>query len=231
MKPVNVKLPHPPQSSFKYKKIELESLDFNWHCHPEYEIMFMYHSRGKRFIGNNIDYYKEGDLFFIGANLPHTWYSAAGAMGKNRHHEAILVQFAENFAGLNVHKIPEFTTIHQLLSKASRGIQIFGKTKRIIAKKLVEMETLDGLGRFVSLITILDTLSKAIKTDKKILSSIEFNGFFNSYEQNRIDRVCTYINQHYRQKLSLEEAASRINMSTTAFSRFFKKSTGKTFVN
>ena len=39
MKPVNVKLSKPPQASFKYKKIELESLEFNWHCHPEYEIM------------------------------------------------------------------------------------------------------------------------------------------------------------------------------------------------
>jgi len=99
MKPVNVKLTKPPQASFKYKKITLDSLLFNWHCHPEYEIMWMYGSKGKRFIGDSISYYNEGDLFFIGPYLPHTWYSTNGVMGKDRQHEAILIQFVENFAG------------------------------------------------------------------------------------------------------------------------------------
>ncbi|OPX35658.1 hypothetical protein B1H10_00780 [candidate division KSB1 bacterium 4484_188] len=43
--------------------------------------------------------------------------------------------------------------------------------------------------------------------------------------------MCTYINQNYKNTLRLEDAASMANMSTTAFSRFFKKSTGKTFVS
>jgi len=231
MKPVNVKLSKPPQYSFKFKKIHLKSLEFNWHYHPEYEIMYMYQSRGKRFIGDNISYYSEGDLFFIGPYLPHTWYSPEGIMGSRKMHEAILVQFREDFAGLNVREVPELISVHQLFSKATRGLQFFGKTKKLIGQKLREMEKQDGLDRFLTLLKILDLLGKASKSERKELSSIEFTHRLQPIEQSRIDKVCTYINENYKKPLRLDEAASIANMSTTAFSRFFKKSTGKTFVS
>lgn len=231
MKPVNVKLSKPPQHSFKFKKIEKDALDFNWHYHPEYEIMFMYRSRGKRFIGDSISYYNEGELFFIGPNLPHTWYSPAGILGKNRKHLAIQVQFLENFSGIHIKNIPEFKTIQQLLASANRGLQFFGKTREGVAQKLLELEHQEGVDRLITLFKILDILGKADRSEKKELSSIEFHHPFQPNEQSRIDRVCTYINQNYKKQLRLEDVAAIANMSTTAFSRFFKKSTGKTFVN
>lgn len=231
MKPVNVKLTKPPQASFKFKKISLESLEFNWHCHPEFEIMFMYGSKGKRFIGDSISYYNQGDLFFIGPYLPHTWYSPNGVMGKNRTHEAILIQFAENFAGLKVSEIPELHRVEQLFSQATHGIQFFGKTRKIVAEKIREMEFQEGVDRFISLLFILDRLGRAEKEEKEILSSIEFTRHLHPDDQSRIDRVCTYINENFKNELRLKDAAKIANMSVTAFSRFFKKSTGKTFVN
>lgn len=231
MKPINIKLPKPPQSSFKYKRIRLEALKFNWHFHPEYEIMLMVNSRGKRFIGDSISYYKEGDLFFIGPNLPHTWYSPEGVMGKQIPHEAILIQFIENFAGLNVAEVPELQLVNQLFANAGRGFQILGEARKKCATMITTMETMDGPGRLVHLLSVLDVLSKAPKNDCLSLSSVEFRRRFQPEEQSRIDQVCTYINQNYIRKIPLEEAANIASMSTTAFSRFFKKSTGKTFVN
>jgi AraC-like DNA-binding protein len=231
MKPVNVKLTKPPEASFKLKKIQLESLQFNWHCHPEYEIMYMCGSKGKRFIGDSIAYYDEGDVYFIGPNLPHTWYSRAGAMGKRNKHEAILIQFLENFAGLDVKRVPEFFSLEQLFNNATRGLKFQGKTREMVTGKIREMEHLDGLPRLINLLTILEILSRAKNRDHEVLSSIEFTRRLQPNDQSRIDRVCTFINENYKEQLRLSDAASIVNMSTTAFSRFFKKSTGKTFVN
>jgi AraC-like DNA-binding protein len=231
MKPVNIKLTQSPQTSFKFKKIKLDSLEFNWHCHPEYEIMFMYGSKGKRFIGDSLSYYDEGNLFFIGPNLPHTWFSRAGTMGPRKKHEAILIQFVENFAGLKVHEVPELYTLEQLFNSAVRGVQFKGKTRDQVAKLIFQMDSQEGLGRLISLISILDILGRADKKDIEILSSIEFTRRLQPNDQSRIDRVCKYINDNYKNQLRLEDAASIINMSTPAFSRFFKKYTGKTFVN
>ena len=230
MKPVNVKLTRPPEASFKLKNIALSALEFNWHCHPEYEIMYMFGSKGKRFIGDSISYYDQGDLFFIGPNLPHTWYSKAGAMGKNRKHEAILIQFVENFAGLNVRTVPELFSLEKLFSESTRGIQFHGRAKEAVSRKIRELQTREGLPRLIILLSILEILARADKNDRDVLSSIEFTRRLQPNDQSRIDRVCTFINENYKNRVRLEDAASIVNMSTTAFSRFFKKSTGKTFV-
>lgn len=230
MKPVSVKLSTPPQASFKYKHIQLENFEFNWHCHPEYELMMMRGSRGKRFIGDNISYYNKGDLFLIGPNLPHTWYAPAGTLGDDQPHEAILIQFAEDFAGLNVHDVPELKSLRRLFSDATRGIQFHGPSRTAAATMIEEIGSLDGLDRLLRLLRILGQLAEAPRDQREYLSSIDFIHRFQPEEQSKIDRVCTYLNQHYKQKLRLEDAANIANMSVTAFSRFFKKSTGKTFI-
>lgn len=231
MKPIVAKLSTSPQSSFKYKWIRLDAFEFNWHCHPEFELMLILKSKGKRFVGDNISYYQDGDLVFVGSNLPHTIYSPAETSGKQTKHEAILIQFIENFAGLRFADAPELKHIYRLFNRASCGIQIIGKTRAKIAKKMIRMNSLKGIDRLVQLMVILDLLGKADERDQKVLSSIEFAYNLQPNQQSRIDRVCTYINQHYKEELRLEEAATIAAMSTTAFCRFFKKSTGKTFVD
>ena len=230
MKPLIAKLSTSPQSSFKYKWTRLDSFEFNWHCHPEYELMLILKSRGKRFVGDNISYYKEGDLVFLGSNLPHTHYSPVDISAPKNKCEAILIHFAEDFAGMRFAETPELQHIFRLFKKASCGIRVIGKTRTKVAKKMIKMNTLNGVDRLVQLLTILSLLGQATAEDQKILSSIEFVYNLQPNQQSRIDRVCTYINQHYKDELRLENIAGIAAMSVTAFCRFFKKSTGKTFV-
>ncbi len=230
MKPINVKLSRSPESSFKFKKIELETFDFNWHCHPEYELMFMKKSRGKRFIGDNISFYREGDLFLIGSNLPHTWLSSKATTQHCKMQNAILIQFDENLAGLDINHAPEFSALHRLLTEARFGIRFKGKTRDLAASKIQKMLKLEGMDRFIQLLSILNLLSASKEGDKKYLSSIEFTNGLQHDGRSRIDRVCTYINSHYKNSVSLESASEIASMSINAFSRFFKKSTGNTFV-
>jgi AraC-like DNA-binding protein len=230
MKPISVKLSKSPQSSFKYKRTKSAAFQFNWHCHPEYEVMLMVKSQGKRFVGDHIYDYGDGDLVFFGSNLPHTLYSPAGVMGEGIMHEAILIQFVEHVAGLNVANVPELKQVHRLFTDAARGIKFHGKTREVVAKKIVRMGSLEGLEKLMQLLTILDTLGQACEEEREFLSSVEFNQSLKPNQQSRIDRVCTYLNRNYKHNLRLEDAAAIANMSVTAFSRFFKKSTGKTLV-
>src|SRR5688572_18550177 len=82
-------------SSFHYKWRKDKRFEFYWHFHPEYELTLIVRSRGKRFVGDHIDDYSDGDLVLLGRNLPHTWYSDPGG----RDHEAVVVQFREDFLG------------------------------------------------------------------------------------------------------------------------------------
>src|SRR5690606_39949033 len=46
-------------------------MDYPWHYHPEYEIIYVEKSYGIRFMGNHIGPFTDGDLMLISSNLPH----------------------------------------------------------------------------------------------------------------------------------------------------------------
>jgi AraC-like DNA-binding protein len=47
----------------------------------------------------------------------------------------------------------------------------------------------------------------------------------------RLGRLLDYLQQHYTRKLSIQDAASMVGMSSSRFMKFFKQATGTTFVS
>src|SRR6218665_805361 len=82
-------------SSFRLIHWKSENDRFFWHYHPEYEIVFVRKGSGKLHIGQHLTNYEEGELVFIGPNLPHTGFGY-GVIGE---HEEIVVQLREDFLG------------------------------------------------------------------------------------------------------------------------------------
>src|SRR5678815_5195649 len=44
-----------------------------FHYHPELELVYVKESHGKRIIGDKLDTFTDGDMVFMGSNLPHIW--------------------------------------------------------------------------------------------------------------------------------------------------------------
>jgi AraC-like DNA-binding protein len=92
---------------------------------------------------------------------------------------------------------------------------------------MIDLGRLRGLPRLVGFLKILDLLSNS--KEGRALSSPRFVPATSESDCRRIDRACRHINEKYRSKVTLGEAASIAGLSATAFSRFFKKKTGWTF--
>jgi AraC-like DNA-binding protein len=93
---------------------------------------------------------------------------------------------------------------------------------------MAEMEGRRGMARLVGLLEVLDLLSRS--REAQPLSSPSFVPSLREGERERIDRVCRFLNDRYTERIPLGEAAERAHMSVPAFSRFFRRKTGRTFV-
>ena len=231
MKPIIERLSITPKSSFVLQKDVYPHYPTPWHFHPEYELVLVLKSSGKKIVGDYISDFTEGDLTFMGPFLPHVYHNDQiyykGNSGLTA--EAIVIHFKEDFAGTGFFDISEMEPVKKLLDDSVRGFGIKGCTRRLIAPKMNRMLNIDGAMRIIELLTILNILAET--EEKELLASPGFIQNFKMSGSERITKVCDYIMQNFTKNLTLRQVAKIANMTPNAFCSFFKHRTRKTFVN
>ena len=214
-----------PANSFLVKSVvKAQRLDFKsaYHYHPEYELIWTIKSKGRRFIGNHITPYQPGELIFLGKNIPHCWIT-------NEYSEQIVVQMKEDFLGMDFLNTPECQAIKNMLKESYRGLEFFGDTKARIQKKM-ELLYHQREGSFQRLMQLLDILSDLAESQEfEYLSMEEYRTAYNHKEFERIQIIYDYIHNHYKFDLSIDKAAKLIYLTKSAFCKFIKRKTKKTF--
>jgi AraC-like DNA-binding protein len=232
LKAVLEHLPPEPEESFVVKAFEYPFFPTPWHFHPEYEIVLVQESSGKRFIGDSISDFYAGDLAFIGPDLPHlyrnddSYYENDKASSKAA--KSIVVHFLEKSLGPNFHTLPEAKNINILFARSQLGLDIHGHTKTECIEMLQKMLSLKGLPRWIKLIEILLLLSES--TELTPISQSYMVGK-NEAESVRMNRIFEFVMHNFKNEICIGEVADLVNLSPNSFSRYFSQRTRKSFIN
>lgn len=226
MKPIFQKLTTAPDEGFVFKDWQAESYDCPWHVHPEFELILLLQGDGYRVVGDNYSPLSAGDLVFLGPNLPHIWQNDCGNPAHQGVHQ-LLIQFEKQLLGDALLALPAFDSIRRLLERSARGLQVVGPTHDAVAEMMLELARLRGFQRFVQFLEILGAIADSPHCQP--LASLEFAKQSEVYDQERMNRVFEFMNEHLEKTLRLRDAACVAGMSEGAFSRFFRMHTGKTF--
>lgn len=221
-------LPREAEESFVVRDFNYSWYPTPWHYHPEYEIVLVTESRGKRFIGDSITDFDAGDLALIGPNLPHLYRNDAEyyAEGSALRARSIVVHFLEDSIGNDVLRLPEAQAIRTLLERAVNGIQFSGESGGEIGRKLLRLPQLKGFERWLKLMEILHAMAES--QDYTFISGPGLEQY-NEKDHERLQQVFEFVLSHFREDIRLEQAAALANMAPAAFSRYFKYRTRKTF--
>jgi AraC-like DNA-binding protein len=227
MKAVEVRLLKEYDNSFLvYHEVNPFS---RWHYHPDIELVLIIKGEGKRMIGDHIDRFENGDLVFMGPNLPHEWlcddeyyYNKSGFQG-----EGIVIQFLDNFLGDGFFDIPENKKLKKMMAEAERGCLIQGQTKEMISAIMKKMITQNSSEQLYSLFTIFQLLSNS--TEHSLLSSPNFLQSFKVDGYDPMKKVVQYIMQNFQDPINIKNLLDIANMSNTSFSILFKKTHNMTF--
>ena len=229
MKPIFETIRFFDSSPLRILRHRVPSFAFPWHFHPEFELTLILRGEGKRFVGDHTERFSEGDLVLVGKNVPHVWLSdeIVEEAPPGREVETIVVHFSDELFGESLLTMPEFERVARLLHKSQRGIKIRGKTRHLITDSLLELENMQGIERFLKFIALLDLIEE--KGRYKILCQRDETGIVDSNRSKRLRRVDEYLMQNYYRDISVADVASVANMNTSAFCRYFKGQTQKTF--
>lgn len=196
------------------------------HIHPEYQITYVEEGHGMLYFGENAQMFREGDIYLIGPNVPHVFIDHQESKNKVFHRiRATTIFFPKLYADQIFSVIKEAGSIRSLLGFSLNCIQVGEKYRSIIAKSILQMKNIPvGFERVLCLMYILHNIS----LDYKSLIIESFTE--GKVDLSRIERVFDFTIQNYFRKIELSEIAALINMTETAFCRFFKLSTSKSYV-
>lgn len=222
------KILFPIQNSFKLLKTSANSLKAYYHYHPEYELVYIIKGNGIRYIGDSIEKFTDGDMVFVGSNLGHTWNSSQKNPNKKNQStvEVIILQFPESILE-SILSTPECSDINMFLKKSAAGIKIIGETKKKSIRILRKALRTESADRIIILLKLLNVLSQSRESQQINISSLSTNTIS---DDHRINNVYHYVLSNFTKKISITEAASMANMEASAFCRFFKQKTQKTFI-
>jgi AraC-like DNA-binding protein/quercetin dioxygenase-like cupin family protein len=217
-----------PEAGSSFRVIhatEPESCRVYWHYHPEYEIVYIPFGDGQRRVGTNVSRYESGELIFIGPNLPHLNFS----YGKEGEYEEIVVQMRDDFLGETFLQKPELAAVRRLFERAHRGLTFGKDTKLRIGPWLTQLPNQSPFDRLLTLLRILQQLADAPDVQPLHADGIRFDP--NPKEQERINRVCQHVEQHYAQPVDVGAVADLASLTVPAFCRYFKRMTHLTYTD
>jgi AraC-like DNA-binding protein len=229
MKPILEHLLPEEEESFCVKAFDLPYFNTPWHYHPEFELVLITKSKGKRFIGNVVSDFQEGDLTFIGSNLPHLFknYASYYDESSNLRARSIVIQFFKNFIGNDFWLLPQVKKLDTLLKKSQQGMDITGETKQRLILQMETILQMRGVERLICLLDILNLLADT--TEYRLISDTDIITGHNAVDSQRLNTVFQYILENYQSEIRLEEVAALVYMTRTSFCRYFQDRTKRTF--
>lgn len=232
MRPKQLTLDKAFNNSFSIRRDIYPKNHNSWHYHEQLELVMVYKGTGSLFLGDAIQDFAEGTCVLIGSNIPHFWlFHNIKEGNKEPSIDCIAIHFNTDFAGEDLFKIPELQDIKKLIKKADKGLLFDYSKSREIATYIDESVNNDGVSKFISLITLLDMLSKVELQD---IVSTNYSPLNNIHDEQRMKNVMNFIRDKYCFKIDLKTLASEAKMTKNSFCRYFKQKTGKSpaqFVN
>lgn len=230
MEPKLEKVPYIPASSITVKREITPYMDYPWHYHPEYEIIFVEKSYGIRLMGNHIGNFSDGDLVFISPNLPHVWRNDKNFYGGDTDLfvDVYVIHFREEALKDGFFDLPELIEVKKLFSRGEQGVLIkSGKDHNKIASMVKKTVFSSGFGRLIYFLETLYLIANTPNYD--LLSSPGYTNSVNLADAERINKIMDFVIKNFSEEIKLEEMADLANLTKASFCRYFKSKTHKTF--
>lgn len=210
-----------------FRDVTGKALQYPWHFHPELELTHIVRGSGRRYVGDSIEPFDDGDLCLVGSNTPHCWLTEHGAQAEVH---ARVIQFLPESLAHSLGESSTFRPLTRLFEQARRGLLVFGGAHARVTAAMRELftERTRSLDRFVGLLSILSELSDT--EDCRQLALLDAPGPLDAEAARTAGRLLAYIHEHAQDpELSFTRVARAVGMSRASLGRAFPRLFGRTF--
>lgn len=231
MKVIQFTLPVKNGNSIHLQEDRLPYFYPHLHRHKEIQVTWIISGDGTLIVGNTMHNFQSGDMFVIGANQPHLFKSEPSFFdpsNRKKIHSLNLFFSPTGFIS-QLLAFPEMLSIKKFLESSNFGLQASGRNAAKLAEhflKISNATTGFTLSYFIELLQVMANFKHW-----QYLSAQSFASNITDSDGLRMNEIYRYTMDHYTESIMLEQVASVACLTPQSFCRYFKKHTGKTYVN
>ena len=198
------------------------------HRHAEIQITWIQQGEGTLLAGNSMHAFGPGELYVLGANLPHLLKSGPEYFtgDETKGVRAVSIFFNPTGKISALFDLPEMKAAQTFFDQWQNGFKLPCKPE--YTSLIEQIQYTSGAEQLALFITMINTISVAKNLEP--LSSGAYTYAMTDPEGMRIASVYNYIMTNYSRALTLDEVAQQAHLTPNAFCRYFKKHTRLTFV-
>ena len=228
MKALSFQIPKTKDESIRIQVDHQPYFYDSFHYHPEIQISFVVNGTGTRIIGNSVGRFNKNEVYVIGSNIPHIFKSDKDYYEKdNALSHAISFYFTEEALGEGFFNLPEAIEINEVIQNSKKIVYASGIDVDKLKKDFFNIAKVKGFEKLSLFLQILYKISNL--KEQQLLSKTKYEQRNTEKYGKRINDIFDFVINNYEKSISLDEAAKIANLSTTAFCRFFKERTRKSF--
>ncbi|MEJ6821244.1 MAG: AraC family transcriptional regulator [Flavobacteriales bacterium] len=210
----------------KQKKSDYRQTVFTdyWHYHPEIEITYIIKGNGLAFIGNKTIEFGPGQAFLLGPYLPHN-FIGTDEEGIVLERECWGLQFTTEW----LYSIKESAALQRLFNAMSFGINL-GELRALehqAFSSIVGDDPLRSIGSFFNLMAMIAERPDLVT----VSTNSAYSNVMSKKLSQRMERVSKHIQANYQRAITLNEIADIASMTEQSFSRWFRQTSGLTFID
>jgi len=231
MKVLPFTIPVPHDRTIIVLEEELPHFYTYLHRHAEAQITWVQKGTGTLLAGNSMHAFRDGEIYLLGANLPHLFKSdpAYFQPGSKKNVKTVTIFFNPSGKLAALFGLPEMKTVKTFVEQMQSGYKVPDSNYADIARQIEAVQQANGAEQLSLFIDLLNALGgnenlQPLTTGHSPLSMTDPEGM-------RIANVYNLIMHNYSSPLTLENAAMQAHLTPTAFCRYFKKHTRHTFVH
>jgi AraC-like DNA-binding protein len=226
--PICFKVPRIREETVRVEYWDLPYFYDSVHYHEECQLSYILEGHGTVLVVDKVEKFAEGDLIFIGKNTPHVLLmdDEYHQGSRNLRARAITIFFSRDTFNQVFNSLPEAMQIEKFLEQAEFGIRIRHEEANRISGDIKKFQKLTQVPRIILFLKILDLMTRKLRYDYISTTS---HTIIHAEDNLKIRKVFDHVTRNFDRRISLEEVADLVNLTPTAFCRFFKLRTNKTF--
>ena len=218
-------IPLDKEFPFQISEVELNQANSRpgtWHWHSYFEITWVLEGKGNYFV-NGQEYTMEKDDIIIFNNVePHGWKLLGGNM------KLLVMIFSPEFVAEKI-SVFDAEYLKPFVERGSNFKNRVGREEKVNEEIRISIreihqewnERKEGYPLMIkaNVLRILTMLIRAYQDETKSGEMLKEK----KNAMKRLEQAFTYINDHYCEKITLEEVASSVYMSSNYFSSYFRR--------